>query len=285
MTFVGKLLVIIQLVLSICFMALAGAVFTRHQQWQDKWKAEVEFREGVEAERDKAQAELTTIEDNLTAEVARLTDAFETEEKRANEMQRERDELIEDKNLLQTELNTQESVAQIAAAEAENRRDEALLRLEQNKVLNAKVNEQDAIIQQQEDELFNREVERRTIVTRYAELLENVAIYRKVLAANGFDTDPKTYARKAAPTPLVYGEVVETRMSTRAGRELVQVSIGSDDGIKEGTTLFVYRVGERNRYLGEITVTLVRPDMSVGVVVSKAKNGVIEAKDYVTTRL
>ena len=34
MTFVGKLLVIIQLVLSICFMALAGAVFTRHTQWQ-----------------------------------------------------------------------------------------------------------------------------------------------------------------------------------------------------------------------------------------------------------
>lgn len=285
MTFVGKLLVILQLVLSVCFMFLAGAVFTRHEQWQTKYKDAEASMKGVEDERDKAVAELTAIEKNLKDQVATLSDAVGTEKSRADEMQRERDELIEDKNLLQTELNTQESVAQIAAAEAENRRDEALLRLEQNKVLNVKVNEQDAVIQQQEDELFNREVERRTIVTRYAELLENVAIYRKVLAANGFDTDPKTYARKAAPTPLVYGEVVETRPKSRSGRELVQVSIGSDDGIKEGTTLFVYRIGERNRYLGEITVTLVRPDMAVGVVVSKAKNGVIEAKDYVTTRL
>jgi hypothetical protein len=288
MTFVGKLLVILQLVLSVCFMFLAGAVFTRHEQWQTKYKEIMDeggTMEQVEDERDKAVAELTAIEERLEAKVKNLEDDLGTAKSRADEMQRERDELIEDKNLLQTELNTQESVAQIAAAEAENRRDEALLRLEQNKVLNVKVNEQDAIIQQQEDELFNREVERRTIVTRYTELLENVAIYRKVLAANGFDTDPKTYARKAVPTPLVYGEVVETRKSARAGRELVQVSIGSDDGIKEGTTLFVYRIGERNRYLGEITVTLVRPDMAVGVVVSKAKNGVIEAKDYVTTRL
>lgn len=285
MTFVGKLLVIVQLVLSICFMALAGAVFTRHQQWQDLYVAEADSKKSVEAERDKAFAELKTVEDNYDEQVKKLKDDLDNEQKRKVAAINERDQLIEDKSLLQTELNTQESVAQIAAAEAENRRDEALLRLEQNKVLNVKVNEQDAVIQQQEDELFNREVERRTIVTRYAELLEQVAIYRKVLVANGFDTDPKAYAREAAPTPLVFGEVVETRRSTRTGRELIEISIGSDDGIKEGTTLFVYRTGERSRYLGEITVELVRPDKAVGVVVSKAKNGVIEAKDYVTTRL
>ena len=36
MTFIGKLLVIIQLVLSICFMMLAGAVFTRHMTWMER---------------------------------------------------------------------------------------------------------------------------------------------------------------------------------------------------------------------------------------------------------
>ena len=114
MTFVGKLLVILQLVLSVCFMFLAGAVFTRHEQWQTKYNESMESMKGVEAERDKAVAELTAIEKSLSDQVTTLTDQVGTEKSRADEMQRERDELIEDKNLLQTELNTQESVAPVS---------------------------------------------------------------------------------------------------------------------------------------------------------------------------
>lgn len=285
MTFVGKLLVIIQLVLSICFMALAGAVFTRHANWQEKFQAEQEVTEGLQADIERDQADFKVIEDGLDQQVKQLQASLTNEENLRGAAEQARDLLVIDLSTEKTKVNTAESLEQIAAAEAENRRDEAILRLEQNKVLNAKVNEQDAIIQQQEDELFNREVERRTIVTRYSELLSQVAIYRKVLAANGFDTDPKSYARTTAPTPLVFGEVVEARRSAQTGRDLVEISLGSDDGIKDGDTLFVYRVGDRNRYLGEITVKLVRPKSAVGVVVNKAKNGVIEAKDHVTTRL
>ena len=234
---------------------------------------------------DRERADLKRIEDDLSEQVKQLTDQVQNETLAKQAAEQERDRLTLDLSTEKTNLNTAESLAQISAAEAENRRDEALLRLEQNSVLNLKVNEQDAIIQQQEDELFNREVEGRTIRNRYNDLLGQTAIYRKVLAANGFDTDPKSYAREIAPTPLVYGEVVEARRSSRTGRELIEISIGSDDGIKQGTTLFVYRTGERSRYLGEIIVELVRPDKAVGVVVNKAKNGVIEAKDYVTTRL
>ncbi|MDA0589766.1 MAG: hypothetical protein O2820_10685 [Planctomycetota bacterium] len=285
MTFVGKLLVIIQLVLSICFMALAGAVFTRHTQWQVKYTEEVAAKASVEKELERERADLKVIEDSLNEKVKTLQASLDDEVNKKNAAEQDRDLLVVQLSTEKTKVNTAESLEQIAAAEAENRRDEAILRLEQNKVLNTKVNEQDSIIQQQEDELFNREVERRTIVVRYSDLLSQVAIYRKVLAANGFDTDPKAYARTVAPTPLVFGEVVETRRSAKTGRELVEISLGSDDGIKDGDTLFVYRVGERNQYLGEITVELVRPKNAVGIVVNKAKNGVIEAKDHVTTRL
>ncbi|MFP6766456.1 MAG: hypothetical protein VB858_22695 [Planctomycetaceae bacterium] len=285
MTFVGKLLVIIQIVLSICFMALAGAVFTRHTQWQEKYQEQVGMTDDIQGNWDRERDDLKRIEDSLSEANRQLTDRVQNETLAKQAAEQERDRLTLDLSTEKTNLNTAESLAQISAAEAENRRDEALLRLEQNSVLNLKVNEQDAIIQQQEDELFNREVEGRTIRNRYNDLLGQTAIYRKVLAANGFDTDPKSYAREIAPTPLVYGEVVETRRSSRTGRELIEISIGSDDGIKQGTTLFVYRTGERSRYLGEIVVELVRPDKAVGVVVNKAKNGVIEAKDYVTTRL
>jgi hypothetical protein len=285
MTFVGKLLVIIQLVLSICFMALAGAVFTRHLNWKELHDIQVAEVVSVNKELERERADLKVIEDTLDQQVKQLQGQLDEQTNKRGAAEQDLSLLEIALSTEKAKVNTAESLEQIAAAEAENRRDEAILRLEQNKVLNTKVNEQDAIIQQQEDDLFTREVERRTIVTRYSELLRHVAIYRKVLAANGFDTDPKAYARTVAPTPLVFGEVVETRRSAQTGRELVEISLGSDDGIKDGDTLFVYRVGERNQYLGEITVELVRPKKAVGVVVNKAKNGVIEAKDHVTTRL
>lgn len=285
MTFVGKLLVIIQLVLCICFMALAGAVYTQHRSWKEQaitLQGEVEQRD---KELERERAELSKIEKDLSDQLKKATDDLTNERLAKQAAEQERDRLELDLTTEKTNLNTAQALTQIAEAEAENRRDEALLRLEQNKVLNEKVNEQDAIIQQQEDELFNRTVERRTIVAKYGELLEQVAIYRKVLASNGFDTDPKAYARELSPTPLVFGKVVEARRSSRTGKELVEVSIGSDDGIREGTTLYVYRTGDRNRYLGEIVVELVRSDSAVGVVRKKAKNGVIEAEDHVATRL
>ena len=48
MSFVGKILVVVQLVLSVLFMALAGAVFSVHQNWKDKYDKQVILVEGVE---------------------------------------------------------------------------------------------------------------------------------------------------------------------------------------------------------------------------------------------
>ena len=110
-------------------------------------------------------------------------------------------------------------------------------------------------------------------------------MFKKALAANGLETDPKAYAQAQAPPPVVDGEVMDTRKTQ--GRDLVEISIGSDDGLRKGTRLFIYRGGEgqRSKYIGEIRLTLVVPDKAVGVVVDRAKNGQIEKGDYVTTKL
>ena len=47
----------------------------------------------------------------------------------------------------------------------------------------------------------------------------------------------------------------------------------------------MFRAGVQNKYLGEIRLKLVTADRAVGVVVDRAKNGVIEREDYVTTKL
>ena len=104
-----------------------------------------------------------------------------------------------------------------------------------------------------------------------------------MLVANDLDPDPNKYARKLAPLPLVTGKVLDAKKSAQG--TWIEVSIGSDDGITEGNVLYVYRVGEQNKYLGQIRLTLVTPDRAAGVVVERAKNGVIEREDYVTTKL
>ena len=285
MTFVGKLLVVIQLVLSICFMALAGAIFTRQQTWQQTAFAAQERVTQLETQLDESETnlkdEITRISGERDVAVNAKTDA----ENRLAQSQQEVVNLQNDLDSLNLDFATQKALSDITSTEATMRREEALTMRRINQQQADELNKQNARVRQREDENFNLTVDRENLVERYNELLSDVAAYRRVLASNGFSTDPKDYARTAAPTPLVFGEVVDTRKSGRAGRELIEVSIGSDDGLRQGSVLYVYRVGERNKYLGQIKLELVTPDRSVGIVVSRAKNGVIERKDYVTTRL
>lgn len=286
MTFVGKLLVIVQLVLSICFMALAGAVFTRHQTWIEVARTLQTDLDNSIADSAKLQAETAKVIKDREQVIARLTNDYTNSKA---ELRLSQDEIENQKILIdnqKTQLNTQQALATIAGDEARIRREEALSGRRINEQLNAALNDQNQRVRQLEDELFNQEVGAKVLTGKYDELLDVIATYRKVLVANGFDADPSKYTQKLAPTPLVLGKVLDTKKSGRgATRELIEISIGSDDGLSEGNRLYVYRVGEQNKYLGEIRLELVTPDRAVGVVINRAKNGVIEKEDYVTTKL
>ncbi|NQV26662.1 MAG: hypothetical protein HQ518_20090 [Rhodopirellula sp.] len=286
MTFVGKLLVIIQLVLSICFMMLAGAVFTRHMTWRDVAKELEASVASRDADYEKLQAEKNKVIKDLEAVVAQVkNDATDAKaELRLAQNEIENQKILIDTQ--KTELNTQQALAVISGDEAKIRREEALSSRRINEQLNAALNNQNQRVRQLEDELFNQQVGSKSLTEKYNAMLKSVATLRKVLVANQLDPDPNKYARKLAPPPLVMGRVLDTKKSGRGtSRQLIEVSIGSDDGLTEGNTLYVYRVGEQNKYLGQIRLELVDPDRAVGVVVERAKNGVIEKEDYVTTKL
>jgi len=285
MTFIGKLLVIIQFVLTLCFMALAGAVFTS----QANWKATAE---SLQTRVDQDTHDMQVLTEEKNKRIGDLEDQLKNAQNEASTATNELGVKVQELELQKTELdrlkvqvNTQESLATIAGNEAAIRRDEALLHRRINEGLNQAQNALNAQVSQLEDENFNLQVELKDVADRYNELLRTAGAYRRLLAANGFETDPKKIDRDLSPVPLVQGEVLMTQKARSGGREYVEVSIGSDDGLTEGATLYVYRAGERAQYLGEIMLTLVHPDSAVGIVVEKAKNGVIERKDHVTTKL
>jgi hypothetical protein len=90
-------------------------------------------------------------------------------------------------------------------------------------------------------------------------------------------------SRIAAPPPTVQGVV---RAATADG--LVEVSLGSDDGLMRGHTMEVYREGptpNATKYLGRIEILSTKADVSVGKVIPQYRRGNIEKDDRVATRL
>ncbi|MFN0053354.1 MAG: hypothetical protein ACKV0T_14315 [Planctomycetales bacterium] len=68
----------------------------------------------------------------------------------------------------------------------------------------------------------------------------------------------------------------------------MEVSLGSDDGLKPGHEMTVYRSGlkgnQRSKYLARIKIVKSTPDKAVGQVIESSRNGLIQKGDYVTTK-
>ena len=77
--------------------------------------------------------------------------------------------------------------------------------------------------------------------------------------------------------PKVDGVVLEV-----SDKDLVEISIGKDDGLKEGHSLEVYR---GNTYIGRITIRRTGPDRAVGQIIKELQRGQIKRGDRVSTKL
>ena len=67
----------------------------------------------------------------------------------------------------------------------------------------------------------------------------------------------------------------------RQDKDLVEISIGADDGLKVGHALDVYR---GNQYLGRIVIKKTSPDRAVGQIIKELQRGQIKRGDRVTTK-
>jgi chemotaxis protein histidine kinase CheA len=111
---------------------------------------------------------------------------------------------------------------------------------------------------------------------RLEQLNRQVTGLRTVMQANDInpDTDP------TGVVPTVDGVVSQVRRVP--GDQLVEVTIGADDGLKEGDNVIVYR---GTRYLGRLVIMETSPDKSVGRVERRYQQGQIQEGDRVATRL
>ena len=85
-----------------------------------------------------------------------------------------------------------------------------------------------------------------------------------------------TFNDQAEP-PMVRGEILAIDKEDR-----VEISLGSDDGIRDGNNLLIYR---GDKYLGRLQVLETQPHRAIGMVLKDYKQEMIRKGDQVATKL
>jgi uncharacterized protein YlxW (UPF0749 family) len=282
MTLVGKIFTILIFVLSILFMAFSLMVFATHKNWKD-YATNTDTAKGpLGLEKQLTDAKSTN--NQLNAKVNELLAKLEEEraaravilgamqsrvvvaEELAAAKQAELDKLYAD----HAQVSEAAKLAETRLAELETRTGMLanLLRDTQKD----RDDQFDKVVSLT-DQLNQGEGLRERMEERNNQLALQVTKMKTVMDANGLRED----ALVSHIPPKVEGIVLAV-----GDRDLIEISLGADDGLKEGHSMEVYR---GNTYLGRIVIRRTAPDRAVGQVVRELQRGQIRKGDHVTTKL
>lgn len=287
MSYVGKILVVVQVVLSLLFMALAGGVYAINANWRAKHKAVddqlTETQRNLQDAQEEHRVARQQFEQRLAAQTASAND-FQAQNVRLQGLVAT---LQQENNRLELQRESQTGLAEAKSNEARFRQEEAQKQRIENAKLQGRLDETAAELRNTKDQLFTRDEEYRGLNDRYERNLKQLAYLERIVASHKLETDPEVAGRLEAPPPPVTGLILEVRKNRTGRAHLVELSIGSDDGLVKGHELDVVRVigVESPQWLGVVKVVDLDPDSAVAEVILPSKNGIIQEGDNVTTKL
>jgi len=279
MTFLGKIFTVLIFIMSLVFMAFALAVYATQRNWRDVVKNEVTTEKkplGLEHQLeqagekyDQSQAENERLRYQLAMERAARRQALallETHRRQLAERlaasKRRNQELVASERTAITELSTAHVSLNAIQDEVAGLRD-ALVTTQQD--LDTQLDQVVALT----DLRHQSRGEQRRLKESRDQLAADLAKSTRVLRAH--DLKKETPLGNRPPTGL---EGVVLAVNVRSG--LVEISIGSDDGLRNGHQ---FDVSNKNRYLGRIIIVKTEPDRAVGKI--KYRKGEIRKGDRV----
>lgn len=278
MTFLGKIFSVIIALLSLAFMVLALAANASHRNWRDvvldpnnglsKRVRETEdlnrqltlSRQQIEDELSREQSARQTALASLQSQLDELKNQLQTAEGRLQQAQAQNNELV------QTDRSRAEQLARLTA---------------DNKSLEEKI----VTERTDRDQLFAKSIELTdqynqalgllaTLKTANDGLVTQMTRFKEVMDAKGINVaDPLD----GAP-PERNGQVLAVNRQSA----MVEVSIGYDEGLREGHELLVTRGG---KFLGKLKVRYALPDSAVADILNDYLEGPIQRGDRVDTTL
>ena len=285
MTFLGKIVIVVQVVLSLMFMAFAGAVFTAQTSWRDQART---LAEQLEADSSSFGQQITDLQDKNTELDSGMKD--EEDEKRrfeakAGGLEAQLAQLQEENRKDKEALAQVTEQARVNGDEAEERRKEAEKIRNENERLIDVTGQQAKQLRTKEDEIHTLELAGVAKAKKQVSLLREVKDLKDYIASIGKRFDPEEIKAGKTLPPVVTGVVVAVLKNKRGQVEMVEISLGSDDGLARGHSLSIYRTKGKGKYLGEIRMDYITPDRAVGMIIDRAKTGIIQKGDNVTTKL
>lgn len=279
MNWLGKVFVVLILIMSLMFMGLSMAIYATHKNWREV----IEGPNGLKKQLDDARLANEALKSEHNRLVESLTREKEAAEQNLAKLETERVALADDNVRLQTEYDAlrQKEREHIQAVASTQKLNEGLT--QEATGLRQQIRSE----QQARDAAFAKTLEATEAMhqltgqyesarQRSEQLTKQVSGMTHVMREQGIDpaTEP------GAVVPTVDGVVTQVRRA--AGAQLVEVTIGADDGLKAGNTIEVFR---GTKYLGRVEILQTSPDKSVGRVDRRFQQGRIEEGDRVATRL
>jgi phosphoglycolate phosphatase-like HAD superfamily hydrolase len=268
MNLVGKIFVVLIFVMSLVFMSFVVAVYATHRNWREvvllPREQVVPGKEiGLKFQLDEAKVkndgfknELEKVTRERDAEktaridaVAKLENELKVRTKERNDRDRDLAALVQSERNAVAAMNATQAEIAIAEKERSKLRTEVL---QAQKDRDAHFKE----VQRLLDELHQAANDKVQLQNRLTTLAQDLAKAKEALRY--YDINENSDYKAKAP-PRVDGVILAT-----PGDGLVEVSLGSDDGLRKGHQLEVYRIsGGASTYVGRIEVVKTAPNLSV----------------------
>jgi hypothetical protein len=283
MSYIGKILVVMQLVLSICLMAFAAAVSTYQTNWKKK-------TEDTQKQLDTQRQEHAKLEQESKQAADKFNAALTAEENKSKDLAFKVNDLttnvttLKDLNKKLGEENAQRTQIGIDLADDSNSR-QSEVKIVREKL---KLALEDRDLQYKknsalEDKIFEQNTKIDRLATQNRLLMVENKNFKDVLSAHNLPTELEEYQRAKVLPPKVEGKVLEARKAKEGGLMLLTISLGENDGLTMGNELTVYRGGANTKYLGRARVLAIQADTAVCELFQRS--GLVEKGDDVSTKL
>ncbi|QDU53982.1 hypothetical protein [Aeoliella mucimassa] len=282
MNLIGKIFVLVIVLMSLLFMTLAMAVYSTHKNWKTAYnQLDAKYKQlDSEYKQANSAAQLTE---------AQLRGQLDASQSDVGRLQSERQSLIARNEDIQTEINNLKQESRDATAAVASTQANAERLSGENSVLrdnviaaNEAADESFKKTQEATGKLHDAKLELANNIESVSELTAEVARMRVLMTREGLNPDMPL----DNTVPRVGGFVSSIRR--RAGDEMIEITIGSDDGIRPEHTVEIFRMTNdpnQSKYLGRAQVLSTDGDRAYARILPNLKKGRIEEGDRVATRL
>ena len=274
MNLFGKILTVLVLIMSVVFMSFTMMTYATHRNWREAHRKVSTQLNGVQDQLRQKNIELERVGVLLATERAARAKALAALEQKANDLSEKLKTEEARSQSLQTNARLSEQAAQTAQTEMERLKNEVNALRDDLKLAQQATNDKLRLASALQDRLNQTEGELKRVSGRREILRTQLSKAKLVLDRNGLDEN--------APIDNIPPELDGVVTAVR-DTNLIEVSLGSDEGIQAGHKLDIYR--QDGSYIGRVEVTDTVSDRAVARIVPEYRQGVVRIGDRVATQL